>query len=84
MLTQLPTILMDEENEAYKKEAGQYNIDDIIVKQHNAAVRTIAVGHIVEKVSFFKCIYTFTENAQRSLFNLIRLLLPINVSALQR
>ncbi|CAG9096567.1 hypothetical protein JYU34_007356 [Plutella xylostella] len=51
MLTQLPTILKEEEDEAYNNEAGRGVTDDIIIKQHNAAVRTIAIGHIVEKMS---------------------------------
>lgn len=50
ILTQLPTILKEEEDEAFKNEAGGSNTDDIINTQHNAAVRTIAIGHIVEKV----------------------------------
>lgn len=51
ILTQLPTILKEEEDEAFKNEAGESNTDDIINTQHNAAVRTIAIGHIVEKIS---------------------------------
>ncbi|CAH2073994.1 unnamed protein product, partial [Iphiclides podalirius] len=51
ILTQLPTILKEEEDESYSNEAGQSETDDIITKQHNAAVRTIAIGHIVEKIS---------------------------------
>lgn len=50
ILTQLPTILKEEEDEAFKNEAEESNTDDIINIQHNAAVRTIAIGHIVEKV----------------------------------
>ncbi|KAM3963578.1 lys-63-specific deubiquitinase BRCC36 isoform 2-T2 [Aphomia sociella] len=50
-LTQLPAILKEEEDEAYNNEVGQSETDDIINKQHNAAVRTIAIGHIVEKMS---------------------------------
>lgn len=49
-LTQLPTILKEEEDEAYNNEAIQSEDDDIINRQHNAAVRTIAIGHIVDKV----------------------------------
>lgn len=52
-LTQLPAILKEEEDEAYNNEVGQSETDDIINKQHNAAVRTIAIGHIVEKVSCY-------------------------------
>ncbi|XP_073944018.1 lys-63-specific deubiquitinase BRCC36-like [Choristoneura fumiferana] len=51
ILTQLPAILKEEEDEAYNNEVGQGETDDIIIKQHNAAVRTIAIGHIVEKMS---------------------------------
>ncbi|XP_053625693.1 lys-63-specific deubiquitinase BRCC36-like isoform X1 [Plodia interpunctella] len=52
ILTQLPAILKEEEDEAYSNEVGQnYLEEDIINKQHNAAVRTIAIGHIVEKMS---------------------------------
>ncbi|CAG4981126.1 unnamed protein product [Parnassius mnemosyne] len=51
ILTQLPAILKEEEDESYNNEAGQSETDDIITKQHNAAVRTIAIGHIVEKIS---------------------------------
>ncbi|XP_034840257.1 lys-63-specific deubiquitinase BRCC36-like [Maniola hyperantus] len=51
ILTQLPAILKEEEDEAFKNEAGEIETDDIINKQHNSAVRTIAIGHIVEKVS---------------------------------
>ncbi|KPI91461.1 PREDICTED: lys-63-specific deubiquitinase BRCC36-like [Papilio xuthus] len=51
ILTQLPAILKEEEDESYSNEVGLTNTDDIITKQHNAAVRTIAIGHIVEKVS---------------------------------
>lgn len=47
----MPAILKEEEDEAYNNEAGQCESDDIITKQHNTAVRTIAIGHIVEKVS---------------------------------
>ncbi|KAJ8725635.1 hypothetical protein PYW08_003818 [Mythimna loreyi] len=50
-LTQLPAILKEEEDEAYNNEAGPEQPDDIITKQHNAAVRTIAIGHIVDKMS---------------------------------
>lgn len=50
-LSQLPTILKEEEDEAYNNEAGFNDTDDIINKQHNAAVRTIAIGHIVDKMS---------------------------------
>jgi len=50
-LTQLPTILKEEEDEAYNNEAIQSEDDDIINRQHNAAVRTIAIGHIVDKMS---------------------------------
>lgn len=50
-LTQLPAILKEEEDEAYNNEAGPNETDDIINKQHNAAVRTIAIGHIVDKVN---------------------------------
>ncbi|GBP30680.1 hypothetical protein EVAR_75901_1 [Eumeta japonica] len=49
ILTELPTILKDEEDEAYRNEVGTGDTDDVITKQHNAAVRTIAIGHIVEK-----------------------------------
>lgn len=48
----MPTILKEEEDEAFKNEAGEIDTEDIINKQHNAAVRTIAIGHIVEKVIF--------------------------------
>ncbi|XP_041977189.1 lys-63-specific deubiquitinase BRCC36-like [Aricia agestis] len=51
ILTQLPTILKEEEDEAYKNDVGDNEVDDIINKQHNVAVRTIAIGHIVEKIS---------------------------------
>ncbi|XP_068629339.1 lys-63-specific deubiquitinase BRCC36-like [Battus philenor] len=51
ILTQLPAILKEEEDESYSNEAGLSDTDDIITKQHNAAVRTIAIGHIVEKIS---------------------------------
>lgn len=51
-MTQLPAILKEEEDEAFKNEAGEIDTEDIINKQHNAAVRTIAIGHIVEKVIF--------------------------------
>ncbi|CAH0748200.1 unnamed protein product [Diatraea saccharalis] len=51
MLTKLPAILKEEEDEAYNNEVGQAECHDIINKQHNAAVRTIAIGHIVEKMS---------------------------------
>lgn len=51
ILTQLPAILKEEEDEAFKNEAGEIETDDIINKQHNSAVRTIAIGHIVEKVN---------------------------------
>ncbi|PZC84406.1 hypothetical protein B5X24_HaOG204980 [Helicoverpa armigera] len=50
-LTQLPAILKEEEDESYNNEAGPNENDDIINKQHNAAVRTIAIGHIVDKMS---------------------------------
>lgn len=50
ILTQLPAILKEEEDEAYTNEVGLSENDDILNKQHNAAVRTIAIGHIVEKV----------------------------------
>ncbi|CAB3242140.1 unnamed protein product [Arctia plantaginis] len=50
-LTQLPAILKEEEDEAYFNEVGRNETDDIINKQHNAAVRTIAIGHIVDKMS---------------------------------
>lgn len=53
ILTQLPTILKEEEDEAYNNEVGHHETDDIINNQHNAAVRTIAIGHIVEKVLTF-------------------------------
>lgn len=49
-LTQLPTILKEEEDEAFNNETIQSENDDIINRQHNAAVRTIAIGHIVDKV----------------------------------
>ena len=49
-MIQLPTILKEEEDEAYSNEAGADVNDDIINNQHNAAVRTIAIGHIVDKV----------------------------------
>lgn len=52
-LTQLPMILKEEEDEAFNNEAIQSENDDIINKQHNAAVRTIAIGHIVDKVCAF-------------------------------
>lgn len=57
ILTQLPAILKEEEDEAFKNEAGEIETDDIINKQHNSAVRTIAIGHIVEKVNIT---YNFT------------------------
>lgn len=50
ILTQLPVILKEEEDEAYNNEVGLSESEDIINKQHNDAVRTIAIGHIVEKV----------------------------------
>lgn len=50
ILTQLPVILKEEEDEAYNNEVGLSESDDIINRQHNDAVRTIAIGHIVEKV----------------------------------
>ncbi|CAD0196776.1 unnamed protein product [Chrysodeixis includens] len=50
-LTQLPAILKEEEDESYTNEVGPNETDDIINKQHNAAVRTIAIGHIVDKMS---------------------------------
>lgn len=50
-MTQLPNILKEEENEAYRNEISVRDDSfDILTKQHNVAVRTIAVGHIVEKV----------------------------------
>ncbi|KAJ0180509.1 hypothetical protein K1T71_003913 [Dendrolimus kikuchii] len=51
ILTQLPAILKEEEDEAFNMEACQSDTDDILNKQHNAAVRTIAIGHIVDKMS---------------------------------
>ncbi|KAL4705143.1 hypothetical protein ACJJTC_018714 [Scirpophaga incertulas] len=51
ILTQLPTILKEEEDESYRNEVGNAECHDIIIKQHNAAIRTIAIGHIVEKMS---------------------------------
>lgn len=52
----MPAILKEEEDEAYNNEAGPNETDDIINKQHNAAVRTIAIGHIVDKVTIsFTC-----------------------------
>ncbi|KAL0893877.1 hypothetical protein ABMA27_013981 [Loxostege sticticalis] len=51
ILTQLPAILKEEEDESYNTEVGLSENDDIVNKQHNAAVRTIAIGHIVEKMS---------------------------------
>lgn len=50
-LTQLPTILKEEEDEAFNNEISYDDTDDIVTKQHNAAVRTIAIGHIVDKMS---------------------------------
>ncbi|CAH1646092.1 unnamed protein product [Spodoptera littoralis] len=50
-LTQLPAILKEEEDEAFGSKAETNDIDDIINRQHNAAVRTIAIGHIVDKMS---------------------------------
>lgn len=50
-LTQLPTILKEEEDESYNNLVGTSDKNDVLVNQHNAAVRTIAVGHIVEKMS---------------------------------
>ncbi|XP_026746765.1 lys-63-specific deubiquitinase BRCC36-like [Trichoplusia ni] len=50
-LTQLPAILKEEEDESYTNEVGPNETDDIINRQHNAAVRTIAIGHIVDKMS---------------------------------
>ncbi|XP_030031359.1 lys-63-specific deubiquitinase BRCC36 [Manduca sexta] len=50
-LTQLPAILKQEEDEAFNNEVSQNETDDILTKQHNAAVRTIAIGHIVDKMS---------------------------------
>lgn len=52
ILTQLPVILKEEEDEAYNNEVGLSESEDIINKQHNDAVRTIAIGHIVEKVVY--------------------------------
>lgn len=52
ILTQLPVILKEEEDEAYNNEVGLSESEDIINKQHNDAVRTIAIGHIVEKVIY--------------------------------
>lgn len=60
ILTQVPTILKEEEDEAYSNEVGFSDTDDVIVKQHNAAVRTIAIGHIVEKVSMIFTIQILT------------------------
>lgn len=54
-LTQLPAILKEEEDEAFNVEACQSDTDDIINKQHNSAVRTIAIGHIVDKVTIKSC-----------------------------
>ncbi|CAG9585486.1 unnamed protein product [Danaus chrysippus] len=51
ILTQLPAILKEEEDESYKNEAEGSDCEDILNKQHNSAVRTIAIGHIVEKIS---------------------------------
>ncbi|XP_072943753.1 lys-63-specific deubiquitinase BRCC36-like [Epargyreus clarus] len=51
ILAKLPEILKEEEDEAYRIEAGQGDVMDILNKQHNTAVRTIAIGHIVEKIS---------------------------------
>ncbi|VVD03063.1 unnamed protein product [Leptidea sinapis] len=51
LLTQLPKTLKEEEDEAFALEAGLDETDDIIIKQHNTAVRTMAIGHIVEKIS---------------------------------
>lgn len=53
ILTQLPVILKEEEDEAYNNEVGLSESEDIINKQRNDAVRTIAIGHIVEKVVYF-------------------------------
>lgn len=50
-MTQLPAILKEEEDESYINEAGQCDTD-IITRQHNSAVLTIAIGHIVEKVGY--------------------------------
>lgn len=50
-MTQLPAILKEEEDEAFGSKADPNDIDDIINRQHNAAVRTIAIGHIVDKVN---------------------------------
>ncbi|CAF4772553.1 lys-63-specific deubiquitinase BRCC36-like [Pieris napi] len=67
ILTQLPTTLKEEEDEAFKLEAGEIETDDIIIKQHNTAVRTIAIGHIVEKVSRPMLEALVTRNALNSL-----------------
>lgn len=53
ILTQLPVILKEEEDEAYNNEVGLSESEDIINQQHNDAVRTIAIGHIVEKVVYY-------------------------------
>lgn len=49
----MPAILREEEDESYINEVGPDANDDLINRQHNAAVRTIAIGHIVDKVTIF-------------------------------
>lgn len=46
-------ILKEEEDEAFDMETSQNDTDNILNNQHNAAVRTIAIGHIVDKVTLF-------------------------------
>lgn len=61
-MTQLPAILKEEEDESYKNEAEGSDCEDILNKQHNSAVRTIAIGHIVEKVTIYYKPYGFLSN----------------------
>ncbi|XP_077291250.1 lys-63-specific deubiquitinase BRCC36-like [Arctopsyche grandis] len=49
-LIQLPKIFDEEENETFSKETGGIE-GDFLTEQHNEAVRTIALGHIAEKMT---------------------------------
>lgn len=58
-LIQLPEILNEEEYETYFNETSGSG-QDILTEQHNEAVRTIALGHIIEKVHFYLIILFVT------------------------
>lgn len=56
-LIQLPKVLDEEENETFLNKTDGVS-GDFLTDQHNEAVRTIALGHIAEKVHFIDYVCT--------------------------